>query len=186
MRTIERALAACAIALGGFGIMLIGVSPSARNSPVTLFFTSVTLYLSEAVLLLAFFVGTWCLCRKVVAWRNRHADFTQGYLLPNVSEGFLRRFAFFQIAFIGVWSVLFKGVLYTTLNPAYSHYLMAKSQSLGIAIPAECVLLLLCLVGLAQFVVRARQGRAALYGRVAGVVGSGGKSSVSAEVLSES
>jgi hypothetical protein len=153
--------------------MLIGVSPAARNSPVTLLFTSVTLYLSEAVLLLAFFVGLWALCLHVVALRDRRLNVNPWYLFPRVSERFLRRFAFYQIVFIAVWSILFKGVLYTSLDPAYSHYLMAKGQSLGIAIPAECIILLLCLAGLVKFVVHARRGRA---------VGSGGKSSVSAVV----
>lgn len=141
--------------------MLIGDSSAARRLPVTLFFTSVTLYLSEAVLFVAFFVGLWIACGKLVARvLHRGPIFIESMGDDAAATArVLRRFCFFQVFFVAVWSIVFKGVLYTTLDPAYSHYLMAKSQSLGIAIPAECVILLLCGVGMAKFFVRS--GRSA-------------------------
>lgn len=156
MTTKDRILLTCAIALSGFGISLIGSSPAARKSPVTLLFTSITLYLSEAVLFVMFFAGLWLLIKQIVKsrWIEHDTDF--GMLFPNVGESTLRRFAFFEIVFVAVWSIAFKGVLYTTLNPAYSTYLMAKSQSLGIAIPAELIILVLVLVGIAHFTLRKR------------------------------
>lgn len=116
---------------------------------LSLWFTSVTLYISEGVLTWAFFVGLWWLC----GWSARRV--ARGPLvLGSVSEGFLRRWCFFQVLFIAVWSILFKGVLYTTLRHSTAHYLLARSQSLGISIPAECVGFLLMLVGVVVFGLR--------------------------------
>ena len=115
----------------------------------TLFFTSVTLYLAESVLFWFFFWGLWRVTTFAVAtmrFRRKGAGIV--YVCPNVDEAFLRRFAWFQIAFLAVWSICFKGVLYTTLKFSEAHYLLAKGQSLGIAIPAEVVILLLILCGM--------------------------------------
>jgi hypothetical protein len=161
MRVVKQVMVACSIALAGFGIMLIGISSIARGFPVTLFFTSVTLYLSEAVLFWGFFLGLWWFCgwavarvlhRGPVVWLSMSDD-------PAQVADLLRRFAFLQVFFVAVWSIVFKGVLYTTLSPAYGTYLMSKTQSLGIAIPAECIILVLCCVGLAAAFVRVRSGR---------------------------
>lgn len=124
---------------------------------MTLFFTSVTLYLSESALLWLFFVGLW----GAVKWAVRRCVVWPGddyvVVFPRVSEAFLRRFALFQIAFVAVWSILFKAVLYVTLRHSVAHELLSRGQSLGIAIPAECVLLLLMLVGLVGAIGKARE-----------------------------
>jgi cbb3-type cytochrome oxidase subunit 3 len=121
---------------------------------LSLWFTSVTLYIAEGVLTWMFFVGLWWLCGWSVR-RMRGAPFA----VENVDEGFLRRWCFFQILFIAVWSILFKGVLYTTLRHSTAHYLLAKSQSFGISIPAECVAFLLMLVGVVTFGLRVSRRR---------------------------
>lgn len=115
---------------------------------MTLFFTSVTLYLSEAGLFWLFVVGLWeCVKWAVGRWIVWPGD-DYVVIFPRVTESFLRRFALFQIVFVAVWSILFKAVLYVTLRHSTAHGLLSRSQSLGIAIPAECLLLVFMLVGL--------------------------------------
>jgi hypothetical protein len=146
-----------AVGLSGFGIGLTALTQLDRiGDPVVLFFTSVTLYLSEAVLFWMFFTGLWVLCGKFASrWiASGPVTLSLGDDPANVANQ-LRRFAFFQIAFVAVWSILFKGVLYTTLRASTSHYLLAKGQSLGIAIPAECIILLLILWGVVKWWLRA-------------------------------
>ena len=118
-------------------------------------FSTAVLFVAEACFAWLMVVGItaclWWLLRRlrgsVFCWRCG-VLVGRSLVLPRVTDAALVRFAWFQIVFLAVWSVCFKAALYTSLLPWYSHDLMAKGQSLGIAIPAEVVALLLALVGL--------------------------------------
>ena len=110
--------------------------------------TTVVLFSAEAALALSFAYGLWWF-----AGRLARAFITQGPVWVSLGDSaaavanLLRRFMLWQIFFVAVWSVCFKGVLYTSLMPWKAHDLMANGASLGIAIPAEVLALLLALVG---------------------------------------
>lgn len=132
---------------------------------LSLLWSSVLLYLSESLLALLFFGGLALLVR-LVARRFRSALLRRAYVeyrgfVP--SESLLVRFVWFQLVFVAVWSLLFKAVLYTTLRHSYAHRLLSSGQSLGIAVPAEVLMLFVMLVGLAVWL-RGASGRLASRG----------------------
>jgi len=116
---------------------------------ISLLWSTVLLFLSEALLALLFFLGVTWVLRLVARWlrsslvRRVYVEY-RGFV---PSEGFLVRWAWFQIVFVAVWSVLFKAVLYTTLRHSYAHRLLSTGQSLGIAVPAEFLMMFVILVG---------------------------------------
>lgn len=119
-------------------------------------FSTVVLFIAEAcfawLMFLGITSGLWWLVR-LIRYRFFNAGdpevlFVDLPVLSHATDAMLVRFAWFQIAFLAVWSVCFKAALYTSLLPWYSHDLMAKGQSLGIAIPAEVLAVLLALGGL--------------------------------------
>jgi hypothetical protein len=122
---------------------------------MVLVLTSVLLFMAEACLAWFAFAGLWLFA----GWLARTFT-TRGPVRvslgnePEQVAGLLRRFMYWQIAFVAVWSVCFKGVLYVTLRHGLVHRLMSGSQSLGIAIPAEVLLLLLTLAAAARTWVR--------------------------------
>lgn len=128
---------------------------------MTLIFSTFILFTAEAcfawLMVVGVTAGLWWLVRKM---RDRLINvgdrdevfFVDVPVFPHATDATLVRFAWFQIAFVVVWSVCFKGVLYTSLLPWYSHDLMAKGQSLGIAIPAEVLALLFALGGLVAWI----------------------------------
>jgi hypothetical protein len=128
---------------------------------MTLVFSTFILFTAEACFAWLLVVGVSALLWRVAHWaRNRlfnvgggsYVRFVEVPMFPNATDATLVRMMWFQIAFLAVWSVCFKGVLYTSLVPWYSHALLAKGQSLGIAIPAEVLALLLALVGLVAWI----------------------------------
>lgn len=113
-------------------------------------FSTVVLFIAEACFAWLMFLGiTAGLLWFVRLIRHRVFD---GPVFPRATDSTLVRFAWFQIVCLAVWSVCFKAALYTSLLPWYSHDLMAKGQSLGIAIPAEVLALLLALCGLVAWI----------------------------------
>ena len=116
---------------------------------VSLVWSTVLLFLSESLLALLFFFGVTLALRLFARWfrsvlvRRVYVEY-RGFV---PSERFLVRFAWFQVVFVAVWSVLFKAVLYTTLRHSYAHRLLSSGQSLGIAIPAEFLMMFVILVG---------------------------------------
>jgi len=127
---------------------------------MSLWFTTLTLYLSEGGLTFLFFAGMWAASGWLVRVLRRGP-----VRLDRVTDAMMRRVAIWLTVFIAVWSVLFKGVLYVTLRRSTAHVLLSKGQSLGIAVPAECVLLLLLLVGLAWSLLAIRDKAAAAAAR---------------------
>jgi hypothetical protein len=124
---------------------------------IQLLWSSVLLFLSEALLALAFFVGLLFFLRLGARW-IRSVLFRRAYVeyrgfVP--SERFLVRWLFWQVVFVAVWSVLFKAVLYTTLRHSFARHLLSTGQSLGIAVPAEVLMMFVVLVGALVWVSRA-------------------------------
>lgn len=119
---------------------------------MSLVLTTVVLFLGEAMLALVFFFGALYLVRRfaqlLVGPRLR------GLLEPSLTADQLVHFLWFQIVFVAVWSVCFKGVLYVTLKHSVAHTLLSAGQSLGIAIPAEVLIMFVGLVGAARIVSR--------------------------------
>jgi hypothetical protein len=128
---------------------------------MTLMFSTFILFTAEACFAWLMVVGiTACLWWFVRKMRNRLFNagdrddvfFVDVPVFPRATDVTLVRFMWFQVAFLVVWSVCFKAALYTSLLPWYSRDLMAKGQSLGIAIPAEVLALLLALGGLVVWI----------------------------------
>jgi len=111
---------------------------------MSLIFSTFILFTAEACFAWLFVLG--------LAWALRAiAERRHGVFFPKVRHVDLVRFMWFQVWLLVVWSVCFKAALYTSLLPWYSHDLMAKGQSLGIAIPSEVLALLLALVGVVSW-----------------------------------
>lgn len=114
--------------------------------------TTVGLFTAESALVVFFFMGL----ALVV---SRFSGALVARVLPVAAslddvvrlEALVSRLVWFEIALVAVWSVCFKAVLYTTLRHSVAHVLLSRGQSLGIAIPAEVLMLLLALVGLARW-----------------------------------
>lgn len=120
---------------------------------MTLWFTTLTLFGAEAMLLVLFLTGGWMLVRRWVEPVVRRAAEAAGVRVVATPVE-LARWCVWLVVFVAVWSVVFKAVLYTTLRHSTAHVLLSKGQSLGIAIPAEVLILLMVLVGAVYWVVK--------------------------------
>ena len=98
-----------------------------------MFFTSIFVYLSEAILALAMLSGLWFVLGRWIAPTIKR-------LFPgvNADTDFLRRFACWQVVFLAAWSVIFKILLppffHLTTGPLFtgpSQYYATDAEFIG-------------------------------------------------------